>query len=308
MIYVLSVTSPIFIIVLVGYFATRSNIVSKSDIQALGSFVIRFALPALIFRSLSQRSFVEIINLDYLTVYIIGSLSTFVLIFASARFRGRSTTASAIFAMGSSVSNSGFIGYPVAVLVLGPPAVVALAMTMMVENILMIPLGLVVAEVGCNHGKKNIYRVFHGVTFRLAKNPLIIAILAGTAMSLSGLALPSALFRAVDMFAMASGAVALFFVGGTLVGLRVTGMMVDVGRIVGGKLFLHPTMIFLALFLVPSIDPTLKKAMLIFSSVPVVTIFSLLGRPYGQQDVCAAALMVATIISFVTISCLLLVL
>jgi predicted permease len=304
---VFSITTPIFIIIFFGYSTTRLYIINKSDIRILGAFVIKFALPALILRSLSQRTFSEIVNADFLSVYAIASLSVFFLAFVVARMLGKSSTASAMQALGSSVSNSGFIGYPVAVLVLGPPAVIALALAMMVENILMIPLALVMAESGRNHGQ-NLSGIFCSVIHRLVTNPLIIAISIGTGISLSGLKLPVPLFRAIDMLAMASGAVALFVVGGTLVGLRVRGMVADVGRIVVGKLFLHPAAVFITLLFVPQIDPNLKKAMLIFSSVSMFTVYPLMGQPYGHEDICAAALMVATTMSFLTISTLLLIL
>lgn len=305
---VLSITSPIFIIIFIGYIATRLNFFERTEIRGLGIFVIKLALPALIFRSLSQRSLAEIFNPNFLVIYAVASLSIFALMFVLARTLGNKTvTESALHALGSSVSNSGFIGYPVAALVLGPTAVVALAMAMIVENIVMIPLALVLAEGSGNEGK-TLATVVRDVTRRLVGNPLIIAIVAGVLFSLSGLKLPAPLFRVVDMLAMASGAVALFVVGGTLVGLRVRGLLSDVRRIVFGKLILHPSAVFTALLFVPAIDPNLKKAMLIFASAPMITIYPLLGLSYGQEDVCAASLMVATTLSFVTISALLLVL
>jgi predicted permease len=306
MLEVFTVTVPIFVLVLVGYAATRWKVVAKTDIRALGTFVIKFALPALIFRSLSQRSFAEIVNGDFLIAYAAASLSVFLLMVVIGRAAGKTATAATLQALGTSVSNSGFIGYPVAVMVLGPPAVIALAMAMMVENILMIPLALVLAESGGSTGK-SVFVVIRGVGRRLVGNPLIIAILAGGAFSLSGLNVPTPLFRAVDMLAMASGAIALFVVGGTLVGLRVAGMYVDVGRIVVGKLLLHPAAVFVALLLVPAMAPDLRRAMLIFASAPMITIYPLLGLPYGQENMCAAALMVATTLSFLTISGLLLI-
>ena len=307
MLDVFGVTLPIFLVILLGYISTRATFINKSDTRVLGAFVIKFALPALVFRSLSQRSFAEIVNPDYLMVYAIASLSTFAAVFAVARgLAGKSTKASALHALGTSVSNTGFIGYPIAVLVLGPVAAVALALSMMVENFVMIPLALVLAEGSGNDGKP-LYTVIRDVAQRLVKNPLILAISAGAAVSLSGLKLPAPLFKAIDMLAMASAATALFVVGGTLVGLRVKGMFADVGRIVLGKLFLHPATVFAALFLVPALDPSLRKAMLIFASVPTITIYPLLGQMYGQEDVCAAALTVATVLSFLTISAALLI-
>ena len=53
---------------------------------------------------------------------------------------------------------------------------------------------------------------------------------------------------------------------------------------------------------------TCALAMLIFSSVSMFTVYPLMGQPYGHEDICAAALMVATTMSFLTISTLLLIL
>lgn len=303
---VLSITTPIFIVVLLGYVSTWKNITTKADVRALGVFVIKFALPALIFRSLSQRSLSEIINLDYLAACAGGSLCVFLSMFAFARLaQKKGMAAGAIQALGSSVSNSGFVGFPVAMMVLGSGVVVALSLTMIVENIVMIPLALVLAECSGHEGK-SVRDVLVPLARRMALNPLILAILAGGAVSLSGLGLPLPIAKPIEMLAAASGVVALFAVGGALVGLRVRGMAADIARIVGTKLLIHPSAVFLAQLLVPGLDHDLGKAMVILASAPTLSIYPLLGQAYGQEQVCAATVMMATTLSFLTMSGLLL--
>jgi malonate transporter len=46
----------------------------------------------------------------------------------------------------------------------------------------------------------------------------------------------------------------------------------------------------------------LVQAMVIFASVPMVTIYPLLGQRYGEEEFCAAALLVTTTLSFLSIS------
>lgn len=75
MVEILAITGPIFIIIAVGFAAVRMEMLSKSDVRILGGFVINFALPALLFKALSQRSFAEIMNTDYLVAYALGSLA-----------------------------------------------------------------------------------------------------------------------------------------------------------------------------------------------------------------------------------------
>lgn len=308
MIDVISITLPIFILITLGYASTRFGATTSSDIRTLGAFVIRFALPALIFKSLSQRPFAEIANTDYLVAYTLGSVAVYAAMFALARaVQPGDIAANALQALGSSASNSGFVGYPVALMFVGPAASVALALSMITENVLIIPLALTLAEIG-RHAGKSFSSVFVHLIGRLVRNPLIIAIALGAAASLAGLKLPAPVVRSIDMLAMASGALALFAVGGALVGLKVGGVMRDVGRIVAGKLVLHPVAVFAALLLAPGLDPNLRKAMLIFASAPMLGIYPLLGRAYGQEHVGAAALMAATALSFLTMSALLLIL
>jgi predicted permease len=71
---------------------------------------------------------------------------------------------------------------------------------------------------------------------------------------------------------------------------------------------LHPIAIVAAMTLFPSIDPALKKAMIIFAASPMASIFPLLAQSYGGERHAAAALLGATFISFFTLSALLFVL
>ena len=48
--------------------------------------------------------------------------------------------------MGMSCSNSGYVGYPVAMLALGPVAGVALALNMVVENLVKLPILMSLAD------------------------------------------------------------------------------------------------------------------------------------------------------------------
>ncbi|MFT4098394.1 MAG: AEC family transporter [Rhodoblastus sp.] len=302
---ILAITVPIFLLIGVGYFAVRAGLVEQAGMKTLAGFVLNFALPALIVRALAARRLSEVMDVSYLLVYGAASLLVFAGVFAIARLgRGRGQSASAIQAMGATAANSGFFGYPTAALVLGAPAGVALSLNMAFENIILIPLALALAESG-RSGGRGVAETLKGAAHRLVRNPLIIAIVIGVFLSGAGLALPGPVARAVDMLANAAGAVALFAIGGALIGLETRGMAGDVGLVVAGKLIAHPLAVFAGLKLAPGLDPALAKAALIFASAPVITIYPLLGQVYGQGQLCAAALITGTALSFVTVSALL---
>ena len=305
MLDVFSITLPIFILIAIGFLATRFGAMSPTDSRVLGGFVLRFGLPALIFKSLSQTPFATILNVPYLGVYTASSLLVFALAFALARkARPDDISAQAIQALGSAVSNSGFIGFPMALLFVGQAASVALALSMATENVVIIPLALTLAEFGC-HRDQSPLALLGGILARLVRNPLIIGITLGVLASLFEVKLPGPIVKSVDMLAAASAATALFAVGGGLVGLEVAGVASDVARISFGKLIGLPLVVYFAQSAAPSLDPTLAKAMLILASAPMIGIYPLLARQYGQERVGSAALLTATAGAFVTMTLLL---
>ena len=302
----LAITGPIYLVIALGFLAGRLGIFSKPDMRVLGSYVVKFALPALVFTALSQRPITEILDARYLLAYLVGSLVVWFIAFAWGRWgSGKGLALSALFGLGASNSNSAFIGYPIAVLVCGPgTGAVGLAMCMFVENLVTIPLTLAMADHE-NAAEGKWYRVLGRSMMQLARNPVIIAIVAGFAVATLNISISGALAKTINMLAMSSTAVALFVIGGTLYGLEIRGMRRDASTIALAKLVLHPLAVGTIVWLLPPADPTLRTAAVVFASVPMLSIYPILAQKYGYDTFCAAALLLATILSFVTISAIL---
>jgi malonate transporter len=310
MLDILAITGPIYIAIFLGIVTTRTGLFAKADMRVLGKFVINLALPALLFNALAQRPIREILNPSYLLAYLAGSLVVLGLGWVwCRRFASLSSTASTFYVMGMSCSNSGFVGYPILLLTLAPVAGVALALNMMVENLVMIPLLLVLAEHGRSASGKWYYLVGQSL-LRLVSNPMVIGLLAGLAISVVGWKLPEPLARTVNLFATSSSALSLFVIGGTLVGLPMHGMVKRVVPIVIGKLFIHPLAVLLAILVLPYLgmplmDPSLRMAAVVLAAMPMLGIYATLAQAHGHEDFSAAALLVTTAASFVTLSGLL---
>lgn len=299
---ILAITGPIYVLIAIGYGAVRLRMLAPPELRALGVFVISFALPALLFRALSQRALGELIDVHALLVYVLASLLVAALgIAVTALAQQRGLQAGAMTAMGMAVSNSAFIGLPIAQPLFGAAASAHLAIYLVVESMIMLPLLMTIAEIG-GSGQAHAGKVLRNVLGSLARNPMILGILAGVLCSLLGMRIPLPLMRAVDMLASASAPVALFYIGGTLAGLSVRGMGADIGLIMGGKLGLHALAVFLLLFLLPGVDPAIRAALILNACMPMASIYPLVAQKYGQQGVAAAALVATTVMSFLTIS------
>ena len=306
MLDILAITGPIYFCIAVGFAVTRWGLFAKAEMRVLGKFVINLALPALLFNAISQRPLREVMHTDYLMAYALGSFTMLLAGYAWARYVQRSATSyRAYFAMGMACSNSGYVGYPVALLALGPVAGVALALNMVVENLMVLPVLITLADAD-KKSEGHVLQVLAHTLGRLLRNPMIAAIVLGFAYSLSGWQLPGPVARTINVFAQASSALALCVIGGTLVGLQIKGMRRQVSKITFGKLILHPLAVWVAAtWVVPIADPQLRMAAITFAAMPMLGIFPIMAQRHGHEDTAAAALLITTIVSFFTLSGLL---
>ncbi|MEY4754406.1 MAG: hypothetical protein RJA44_2081, partial [Pseudomonadota bacterium] len=187
----------------------------------------------------------------------------------------------------------------------GPQASVALALAMVVENLLMLPLVLALAERDGRDRPLSLGATIGAALRPLGKHPLILAILAGVACSAFGVVLPAALVKSVDLLANASAGVALMVIGGSLVGLEVQGRRTDLGAVALGKLLLHPlATAALAWWLLPH-QPLLRTAAIGLAAMPMLSIYPILAQKHRHDGFCAAALLLTTVLSFLSLSALL---
>jgi len=186
-------------------------------------------------------------------------------------------------------------------MVVGSPAAVALALGMMIENLLMIPLALTLAELG-RQSDAGVWRALSGTLKSLVCHPVLIAITLGLTLAVLGLRPPAVMMRVIDMLALASAPVALFVIGASLNGLRVGALYTDMALLAVGKLLLHPLLVMGCFLLFPVNDPELRLAGILMAAAPMMSIYPILGARYGLEGRCAAAVVSATVLSFLSIS------
>jgi predicted permease len=307
MLDILAITSPIYIIVLLGYLCTRYALFEKADMRVFGKFVLNLALPALIFNALAQRHISEVLHPAYLLAYLGGSLMIMSAAYlASRHLAGLNRTRATFLAMGVSCSNSSFIGFPILLLMVAPVAGVALALNVIVENLVMLPLLLAMAE-QARGGGGPWRQVIRQTLARLIRNPLVLAVTAGLAVSLAEISLPQPLLRTVALFSQASGGLSLFAIGGMLVGLPLSNGWQRVIPVVAGKLVGHPLAVLLVISLLPLLGVApmgaeLRAAALLMAAMPMLSIYPILAQVYGEADRSATTLLICMVASFFTLS------
>lgn len=313
MLDVLAITGPIYFVVAMGYVCTRAGLFQRADMRVFGKYVVNLALPALLFNALSQRSVAEVLNPVFIAAYGIGSLVANLAGFVWARrAAGKPVSAAAIVGMGMSCPNSGFIGFPLVAQLFGPVnAGIGLALAMVVENFLTIPLSLALADsdvgdVAAGQGRGERLRMALLQSLRsVSRNPMIWGIAVGFLFSLMEWHLAEPVARTVNIFAAACASLSLFVIGGSLVGIEIHGLKRDVTAVAIGKLFLHPAAVLVAVLLLPPMARELQVAAVVMAAVPMLGIYPILAQKHGHDTMAAAAQLGTTIASFFTLTALL---
>jgi len=306
MIDILAITGPIYIAIALGWLTTRAGLFERGDMRVLGRFVLYVALPALLFDAVAKRRLGDILEWRYMAVFALGGLATMALgLLWMRRVAGQAPVTSVVQAMGMCCPNSGFVGYPINLLVLGPVAGVILGMNMLVENLLLIPLLLALMDAAAGGGHWR--AVVRGAAAGLLRNPMVLALVAGLGAAALGLKLPAPMEKSVGLFAQASAALSLFVIGGSLAGLGLAGMRRQVAAIAVGKLVLHPLLTFAALWGLealgmPPLDAKLRVGVVLAAACPMFGIYPILAQKHGHEGLAAAALLGTTVASFFTIS------
>jgi hypothetical protein len=222
MLAVFALTLPIYLMIALGFSVAKLGYVAVSDMRAIGRVVLRVAMPALIFLALARAPLTETLRWDFIAGYAAGSLLVFAAGFALARGRlRRPMPQAALEALGMSCSNSAYLGMPVAALLVGDVALRAFAMAMLVENILIMPLAVTLAEASGGGGRlAALRRTLAG----MVQNPLLIAVLVGVAASVTGLVLPDAVLKVLGMLAPVAAPVALLVIGSAVADLPPSGI------------------------------------------------------------------------------------
>lgn len=309
MIDVLGITLPIFAAIAIGYGTVATKVFSSADMRVLGKFVMNIAFPALVFHTVAGRQLADVIHPGYLLAMALAGLLTLAIGYLLAAASGVGPARRAVAAMGISLPNSAYIGYPVMLLTLPDVAGQILAMNFMVENFLLIPICLTLLELSRPREGRSLGGIFARALWGLARKPFVIGLLLGLLVSLLQLPYPGPLERLAGILANSAGAVALVVIGGSLYGLPVKGQRGLSAAIAAGKLLLHPVLTLLAVTAVPllgvaALPPDLWAAAILSAAMPMVAIYVVLAQPYGHEGLASFSLLMATAASFLTLTLL----
>jgi malonate transporter and related proteins len=322
---ILSITIPFFALVLCGYLAAQRRVLPESAIPGLNVFVLFFALPCLLFRFGSSMPFAQLIDPVLIGIYAVCALViVFFTVMLTWRLREREQGVdlknAAFGALVAAFPNTGFMGVPLLVALLGQAAAGPVIGTMLVDLVLTSTLCIALAQVQPTaDSSPTSCGTWHTVSRSLRgalTNPLPWAIGLGALVAALNISLPGPVAQGVKMLADAASPVALFTIGAVLwrSGQHSSALgkflptpprhFVPVALI---KLLLHPLLILLVGWMARALGLPVSSfgltVLVLAAALPSASNVSLLAERYGADNGrVARIIMASTVLAFVTFS------
>lgn len=305
---VLGAVAPFFAVVGLGVWAGRRGIVPVSGAAALNAFTFRFALPALLVRALWTLDVAAAFDWRFAAGWAAAGLGLYALTALGMRAAfgpGEGAGRGAVRAQGATIGNLGFLGVPLAFALLGPGAAGPLAMALLVDLTLVIPLSIAWLESarGREGGASPLGAAGRALG-RSVANPFFLSILAGAALSASGAPLPGALDRGLAFLGGAAGPAALFSLGLTLAANPGVQRLGEAAAVSALKLVAHPALMWLALGAL-GVEGEARTAAVVMAALPVASNVFVIAQGFGVGAKLAAdAVTLSTAASVATLSAL----
>jgi malonate transporter len=212
---ILLVTFPFFALVLCGYVAARHRMLPLGAIPGLNTFVLYFALPCLLYRFGAGTPIVQLLDAAAASVYLICALVTVIFVVWASRNSRIGWNDASFGALVAAFPNTGFMGVPLLVALLGAqaagPAILTILVDLLITSSLCIALSRLdgADEHGARKAAKNALK---GV----AINPMPWAIVLGGAASALQWEPIKPLAQTLGLLAYSASPVALFTIGAVL--------------------------------------------------------------------------------------------
>jgi len=207
-----NLTAPLFLLVFVGYALSRWGRWPKVASDALTRFVFVVAIPAFLFRLMSDFSRLPPVDARLLFAYFGGCALLYVLarVVAARAFRMDGAQQS-IFAVGTIFSNNVLLGIPLAKITLGDASLPAVSLVLVFNSFVLWTLVTVSIEWARNRdfSPRGIARTARDVV----TNPVVAGILLGTLFGFTGLALPGMIDETLELISQAAVPLSLIVLG-----------------------------------------------------------------------------------------------
>ncbi|MBT0958907.1 AEC family transporter [Alphaproteobacteria bacterium KMM 3653] len=296
----LGVILPVFLVIGFGYLAVWRGWMTDDWTAGLMKFSQGFAIPCLLFTAAATLDLQA--ELDPLLLIAFYSGSTFGFVsgsLAAYYIFKRPAEDAVVIGFACLFANSLLLGLPITERAFGADALAPNYAIIAFHAMFCYTLGITTMElIRSRSGERQSLAQTAGKVLKaIFSNSLMIAILLGFAVNLSGLAVPTAIQDSIDLVGRSALPTALFALGGTLFLYRPEGDARVIAMICVITLMVHPAIVWTLAHVFDLSTGQLRSGVVTAAMAPGVNAY-IFANIYGRaKRVAASAVLIATALS-----------
>jgi predicted permease len=303
MLDILFTVLPVFAVLAAGYASVRLGYLPLSIADALNSFTVRLAVPVLLMRALYRLDLSRAFHPPMLIAFYGGAILCFVAgIVLARKFWHRRPGEAVAVGFSATFSNTVLLGLPIVERAFGQPALTPAYGIVALHAPLIYAIGMMTMELSRRDGR-SVSRAIVTALRSIVTNPLMIGILAGAALNLTGVHLPEPVLAPINLLSDAAIPAALVGIGASLTQYKLRAAWGEAAMVTSLALLLHPAIALAVGHFAFALPPEqLRTAVILAAMPPGMNIYVFAVMYERAQALAASTILVATILSVATIS------
>lgn len=305
MLDILSIVTPVFGLIGLGYFAGRVGLLKPETGAGISDFAFTIGMPAVLFRNVATADLGGTDPAGVLLAFFGAAWATWVASALLTKFALKRPAADApAIAINAVFGNTLMLGVPLSLATFGEAAAGPIGIILAVHAALLWMTASAHMEWVAGSNNSGRLRGVATVLLRdLTRNPVIIGVLAGVAWRMLGVSLPGPLDKTVALLTQAGVPSALFALGMALVTFKIEGEAATLAAIVSLKLVAMPALAWLLAVKLLHLSPVSAGVVVTFASVPTGANAFLFSTRYDRAvNASSGAVALGTVLAAVTVS------
>ena len=296
--FAFGVTGPIFLLVFLGIVLKKIRIIDDTFTNNASKLVFMVAMPTMLFMSMINTDIRSLIDPGYLIYALVGTLAVFILISLVTPLIVKERRDQGVFIQGVFRSNLAIVGLAFCFNAYGDIGLAKASVLMSVMTILYNILSVYTLTTCLSDSKVKIAEVL----LSIAKNPLILALIAGIIFSLLAIPLPKVLHTSGEYIARMTLPLALICIGGAMSLGELKNSSSVSTTAVFAKLIVTPILIMYPAYLL-GFEPIDLGVLFLMVSAPTAAASYIMVQAMGGNGRLAANIVViSTLASLITVS------
>ncbi len=314
---IISVITPLILVALVGYISTKSQWLSRMQLDALTKFTFYISIPAFLFYQMAVANFSDQVSPQLFAAFYLSVLAVYLLTWLINYFfyhksknsnvdkeKYKNSAASAIFALGASYSNTIIVGLPVLLLAVGEQVVGIVFLIVTFHSAMIFTLTSIIAAKHNSNKNSADKSGFNWQTIikQTFNNPLIISILSGLLFNVFSIPIPVFIADSLILIGKPTITLALFILGASLAFYQVRDELKFITIASIFKLIVLPAFVFISSQYIFNLSSIVVTVLVILSACPTGVNAYLMAKAHNQhQQTVAGTVVVSTLFSIITI-------